>query len=104
MSGGEQALTATALIFAVFLANPSPGLRAGRGGRAAGRRQRRPLLPPACTRCARRTDTRFLAITHNPVTMSRMDRLFGVTMMPSGACRQLVSVDLHAGGRRIAAE
>jgi chromosome segregation protein len=43
---------------------------------------------------ARRTKTRFIAITHNPVTMARMDRLFGVTMGERGVS-QLVSVDLH---------
>ena len=44
---------------------------------------------------ARRTDTRFLVITHNPITMARMDRLFGVTMAERGVS-QLVSVDLEA--------
>ena len=44
LSGGEQALTALSLLFAVFLTNPGADLRAGRGGRAAGRRQRRPVL------------------------------------------------------------
>ena len=45
------------------------------------------------TTCAGSTDTRFLAITHNPITMARMDRLFGVTMAERGVS-QLVSVDL----------
>jgi chromosome segregation protein len=46
----------------------------------------------------RRTDTRFIAITHNPVTMARMDRLYGVTM-PERGISQLVSVDLARTAR-----
>lgn len=94
MSGGEQALTATALIFAVFLANPSPVCVLDEVDA--------PLDDANVDRFCRlldemrtRTDTRFLAITHNPVTMSRMDRLFGVTMSERGVS-QLVSVDLRA--------
>ena len=49
------------------------------------------------------TDTRFLVITHNPVTMSRMDRLFGVTMGERGVS-QLVSVNLRAAEAMLAAE
>ena len=49
-----------------------------------------------------RTDTRFIAITHNPVTMSRMDRLYGVTM-PERGVSQLVSVDLHQAEEIVAA-
>ena len=92
MSGGEQALTATALIFAVFLANPSPICVLDEVDA--------PLDDANVDRFCRmldemrqRTQTRFIAITHNPVTMSRMDRLFGVTM-PERGVSQLVSVDL----------
>ena len=46
------------------------------------------------TRCASKTDTRFIIITHNPITMARMNRLFGVTMAERGVS-QLVSVDLE---------
>ncbi len=94
MSGGEQALTATALIFAVFLANPSPVCVLDEVDA--------PLDDANVDRFCRlldemrtRTDTRFIAITHNPVTMSRMDRLYGVTMAERGVS-QLVSVDLRA--------
>ncbi|ESQ76798.1 chromosome segregation protein SMC [Asticcacaulis sp. AC402] len=92
MSGGEQALTATALIFGVFLANPAPvcvldEVDAPLDDANVDRYCR--LLAEMRTR----TRTRFIAITHNPVTMSRMDRLFGVTMAERGVS-QLVSVDL----------
>ncbi|MGC1301019.1 MAG: chromosome segregation protein SMC, partial [Caulobacteraceae bacterium] len=93
MSGGEQALTATALIFAVFLANPAPVCVLDEVDA--------PLDDANVDRFCRlldemrkRTETRFIAITHNPVTMSRMDRLFGVTMAERGVS-QLVSVDLR---------
>ncbi|MFZ4601437.1 MAG: AAA family ATPase [Caulobacterales bacterium] len=93
MSGGEQALTATALIFAVFLANPAPLCVLDEVDA--------PLDDANVDRFCRmlaemrkRTDTRFLAITHNPVTMARMDRLYGVTMAEAGVS-QLVSVDLQ---------
>ncbi len=93
MSGGEQALTATALIFAVFLAQPSPICVLDEVDA--------PLDDANVDRFCnmldemrRRTETRFIAITHNPVTMARMDRLFGVTMAERGVS-QLVSVDLH---------
>jgi len=92
MSGGEQALTATALIFAVFLANPAPVCVLDEVDA--------PLDDANVDRYCRmldemrkRTDTRFIVITHNPVTMSRMDRLYGVTM-PERGVSQLVSVDL----------
>ncbi|MFT4090831.1 MAG: chromosome segregation protein SMC [Asticcacaulis sp.] len=92
MSGGEQALTATALIFGVFLANPAPvcvldEVDAPLDDANVDRYCR--LLAEMRTR----TNTRFIAITHNPVTMARMDRLFGVTMAERGVS-QLVSVDL----------
>ncbi|ESQ77516.1 chromosome segregation protein SMC [Asticcacaulis sp. YBE204] len=94
MSGGEQALTATALIFGVFLANPAPvcvldEVDAPLDDANVDRYCR--LLAEMRTR----TNTRFIAITHNPVTMARMDRLFGVTMAERGVS-QLVSVDLTA--------
>ncbi|MBW8814927.1 MAG: AAA family ATPase [Caulobacterales bacterium] len=93
MSGGEQALTAAALIFAVFLAQPAPicvldevdaPLDDANVDRFCN------LLDEMC----RRTETRFIVITHNPVTMARTDRLFGVTMAERGVS-QLVSVDLR---------
>ena len=93
MSGGEQALTASALIFAVFLAQPAPICVLDEVDA--------PLDDANVDRFCnmidemrRRTQTRFIAITHNPVTMSRMDRLFGVTMAERGVS-QLVSVDLR---------
>jgi len=92
MSGGEQALTAAALIFGVFLANPAPVCVLDEVDA--------PLDDANVDRFCkmldemrRRTDTRFIVITHNPVTMSRMDRLYGVTM-PERGMSQLVSVDL----------
>ena len=93
MSGGEQALTAAALIFGVFLANPAPICVLDEVDA--------PLDDANVDRFCNmlhemrlRTETRFVAITHNPVTMARMDRLFGVTM-PERGVSQLVSVDLH---------
>ncbi|MWB76399.1 AAA family ATPase [Pseudooceanicola sp. 216_PA32_1] len=92
LSGGEQTLTALALIFAVFLANPAPICVLDEVDA--------PLDDANVTRfcdmmdeMCRRTDTRFLVITHHAVTMARMDRLFGVTMQEQGVS-QLVSVDL----------
>jgi chromosome segregation protein len=101
MSGGEQALTATALIFAVFLANPAPICVLDEVDA--------PLDDANVERFCnmldemrRRTDTRFLVITHNPVTMARMDRLYGVTMAERGVS-QLVSVDLKRAAELAAA-
>jgi chromosome segregation protein len=100
LSGGEQTLTALALIFAVFLANPAPicvldevdaPLDDVNVGRFCD------LLDEMC----RRTETRFLIITHNAVTMSRMDRLYGVTMAEKGVS-QLVSVDLKKAEAMVA--
>ncbi|KEO54149.1 chromosome segregation protein SMC [Thioclava pacifica] len=92
LSGGEQTLTAMALIFAVFMANPAPICVLDEVDA--------PLDDANVTRfcdlldeMTRRTDTRFLIITHHAVTMARMDRLFGVTMQEQGVS-QLVSVDL----------
>jgi chromosome segregation protein len=97
LSGGEQALTATALIFAVFLTNPSPICVLDEVDA--------PLDDSNVERycdllraMAGETDTRFVVITHNPITMARMDRLFGVTMAERGVS-QLVSVDLQAAER-----
>ncbi|MEL7027740.1 MAG: chromosome segregation protein SMC, partial [Pseudomonadota bacterium] len=102
MSGGEQALTATALIFAVFIANPAPICVLDEVDA--------PLDDANVDRfcrlmdeMARQTDTRFLCITHHAVTMSRMDRLFGVTMAERGVS-QLVSVDLSVAEQIVAAE
>ncbi|UHC18538.1 AAA family ATPase [Methylobacterium currus] len=99
LSGGEQALTATALIFAVFLTNPSPVCVLDEVDA--------PLDDANVERycdllaaMARDTDTRFLVITHNPITMARMDRLFGVTMAERGVS-QLVSVDLATAERLV---
>lgn len=101
MSGGEQALTATALIFAVFLSRPSPLCVLDEVDA--------PLDDANVDRFCRmldemrrRTSTRFIVITHNAVSMSRMDRLFGVTMQERGVSR-LVSVDLEAAERLAAA-
>jgi chromosome segregation protein len=92
LSGGEQALTAMSLIFAVFLTNPAPICVLDEVDA--------PLDDANVERFCNlldsmrgRTDTRFMVITHNPITMSRMDRLFGVTMQERGVS-QLVSVDL----------
>ncbi|MEM9059549.1 MAG: chromosome segregation protein SMC [Pseudomonadota bacterium] len=92
LSGGEQTLTALSLIFAVFLSNPAPICVLDEVDA--------PLDDSNVTRFCdlldemrRLTDTRFLIITHHAITMSRMDRLFGVTMVERGVS-QLVSVDL----------
>ncbi len=93
LSGGEQALTALALIFAVFLTNPAPICVLDEVDA--------PLddynVERFCTlldEMTRSTDTRFVIITHNPITMARMNRLYGVTMAERGVS-QLVSVDLQ---------
>ena len=92
LSGGEQTLTAMSLIFAVFLANPSPICVLDEVDA--------PLDDANVTRfcdlldeMTERTNTRFMIITHHAITMSRMDRLYGVTMAEQGVS-QLVSVDL----------
>ena len=94
LSGGEQALTALALLFAVFLTNPAPVCVLDEVDA--------PLddanVDRFCTlveELAHGTATRFLLITHHRMTMARMDRLFGVTMSERGVSR-LVSVDLQA--------
>lgn len=97
LSGGEQALTATALIFAVFLTNPAPICVLDEVDA--------PLDDSNVERLcallhdiAGETGTRFLMITHNPISMAEMDRLFGVTMAERGVS-QLVSVDLAEAER-----
>lgn len=92
LSGGEQALTATALLFAVFLTNPAPicvldEIDAPLDDANTER------LTDLLDELSSHKQTRFLVITHNPITMARMDRLFGVTMAERGVS-QLVSVDL----------
>ena len=102
LSGGEQALTAVALIFALFLTNPAPICVLDEVDA--------PLDDANIERfcdlldaMVKETDTRYLIVTHNAVTMSRMHRLFGVTMVERGVSR-LVSVDLSAAERLLAAE
>ncbi|MFG1464055.1 chromosome segregation protein SMC [Xanthobacter sp. DSM 24535] len=97
LSGGEQALTAMALIFAVFLTNPAPicVLDEVDAPLDDANVERFCALMDEMTRL---TDTRFLVITHNPISMAHMDRLFGVTMAERGVSR-LVSVDLQAAER-----
>ena len=100
LSGGEQTLTALSLIFAVFLANPSPicvldEVDAPLDDANVGR------FCDLLDEMTRKTDTRFLIITHHAVTMSRMDRLFGVTMAEQGVS-QLVSVDLNQAEQLVA--
>ncbi|MEM6309375.1 MAG: AAA family ATPase [Pseudomonadota bacterium] len=100
LSGGEQTLTALALIFAVFLANPAPICVLDEVDAPlddANVTRFCDLLDEMC----RQTETRFLIITHHAVTMSRMDRLFGVTMQEQGVS-QLVSVDLKKAETMVA--
>jgi len=100
LSGGEQALTAVALIFALFLTNPSPicVLDEVDAPLDDANIERFCDLLEAMTG---ETDTRYLVVTHNAVTMSRMHRLFGVTMVEQGVSR-LVSVDLNAAEKLLA--
>jgi chromosome segregation protein len=102
LSGGEQALTAVALIFALFLTNPAPicVLDEVDAPLDDANIERFCDLLDAMTR---ETDTRYLIVTHNAVTMSRMHRLFGVTMIEKGVSR-LVSVDLGGAEELLAAE
>ena len=92
LSGGEQALTALSLIFAVFRCNPAPVCVLDEVDA--------PLDDANVERfclllmdMVRETGTRFLVVTHHPLTMARMDRLYGVTMQERGVSR-LLSVDL----------
>lgn len=102
LSGGEQALTAVALIFGLFLTNPAPICVLDEVDA--------PLDDANIERfcdlldmMTRETATRYLIVTHNAVTMSRMHRLFGVTMIEQGVSR-LVSVDLGGAEALLAAE
>ena len=102
LSGGEQALTAVALIFALFLTNPAPlcVLDEVDAPLDDANVERFCDLLDAMTRD---TDTRYLIVTHNAVTMARMHRLYGVTMVEQGISR-LVSVDLGGAEALLAAE
>ncbi len=100
LSGGEQALTALSLIFAVFLVNPSPICVLDEVDA--------PLDDANVTRfcglldeLAKITKTKFIIITHHALTMSRMHRLYGVTMAEQGVS-QLVSVDLQKAEELVA--
>jgi chromosome segregation protein len=102
LSGGEQALTAVALIFALFLTRPSPicvldEVDAPLDDANVER------FCDLLMRMTAVTDTRYLIVTHNAVTMSRMHRLFGVTMVERGVSR-IVSVDLGGAEELLAAE
>ncbi|MDC1151567.1 AAA family ATPase [Pelagibacteraceae bacterium] len=100
LSGGEQALTALSLVFAVFLVNPSPICVLDEVDA--------PLDDANVTRfcnlldeLTKMTKTKFIIITHHALTMSRMHRLFGVTMAEQGVS-QLVSVDLQKAEELVA--
>jgi chromosome segregation protein len=102
LSGGEQALTAIALIFALFLTNPAPicvldEVDAPLDDANVER------FCELLDRMTQETKTRYLIVTHNAVTMSRMHRLYGVTMIEKGVSR-LVSVDLMGAETLLAAE
>ena len=93
LSGGEQALTALALIFAVFLTNPAPICVLDEVDAPLDDHN----VERFCNlmdQMAETTDTKFVLITHNPITMARVNRLFGVTMAEQGVS-QLVSVNLE---------
>jgi chromosome segregation protein len=102
LSGGEQALTAIALICGLFLTNPAPicvldEVDAPLDDANVER------FCELLDRMTQETDTRYLIVTHNAVTMSRMHRLYGVTMIEKGVSR-LVSVDLGGAETLLAAE
>ena len=93
LSGGEKALASIALIFAVFLTNPSPicvldEVDAPLDDNNVSR------FCDMLSEIASKTKSRFIVITHHRLTMARMDRLYGVTMEQKGVSR-LVSVDLQ---------
>ncbi len=100
LSGGEQALTALSLIFAVFLTNPSPICVLDEVDA--------PLDDANVTRfcnlldeLTKITNTKFIIVTHHALTMSKMDRLYGVTM-PEKGISQLVAVDLQKAESMVA--
>ena len=100
LSGGEQALTALSLIFAVFLTNPSPICVLDEVDA--------PLDDANVTRfcnlleeLTKITSTRFIIVTHHALTMSKMDRLYGITM-PEKGISQLVAVDLQKAESMVA--
>tara|TARA_Y100000310_G_scaffold335932_1_gene419191 strand:- start:992 stop:1549 length:558 start_codon:yes stop_codon:yes gene_type:complete len=100
LSGGEQALTALSLIFAVFLTNPSPICVLDEVDA--------PLDDANVTRfcnlldeLTKITSTRFIIVTHHALTMSKMDKLYGVTM-PEKGISQLVAVDLQKAESMVA--
>ncbi|NML11844.1 chromosome segregation protein SMC [Sphingobium sp. AR-3-1] len=102
LSGGEQALTAVALIFGLFLTNPAPICVLDEVDA--------PLDDANVERfcdlldaMVAQTNTRYLIVTHNAVSMARMHRLFGVTMVERGVSR-LVSVNLQSAEALLAAE
>jgi chromosome segregation protein len=92
LSGGEQALTAIALLVAVFQTNPAPICVLDEVDAPLDEANVERFCELIST-ISKQTDTRFLVVTHNPVTMARVDRLYGVTMAERGVS-QLVSVDL----------
>jgi chromosome segregation protein len=97
LSGGEQALAAMSLIFAIFLTNPAPVCVLDEVDAPlddANVERFCDLLEKMCSK----TETRFITVTHNPITMARMNRLFGVTMAERGVS-QLVGVDLEEAER-----
>ena len=100
LSGGEQALTALSLIFAVFLTSPAPICILDEVDA--------PLDDANVTRfcnlleeLAKITNTRFIIVTHHALTMSKMNRLYGVTM-PEKGVSQLVAVDLQKAEELVA--
>ena len=92
LSGGEQALTALALLFAVFMSNPAPICVLDEVD-APLDESNVDRFCSLVSEMAHSLSTRFLVITHHRMTMARVDRLFGVTMGERGVS-QLVSVDL----------
>jgi chromosome segregation protein len=97
LSGGEQALAAMSLIFAIFLTNPSPVCVLDEVDAPLDDANVERFCDLLDTMRAK-TETRFITVTHNPITMARMNRLFGITMAERGVS-QLVSVDLEEAER-----
>ena len=100
LSGGEQALTALSLLFAVFMTNPAPICVLDEVDAPLDDLNVERFCALVKDICGR-TDTRFMVITHHRVTMARMDRLYGVTMAEQGVS-QLVSVNLMEADRLVA--